>query len=62
MKFKLLKIVKKFIIKTWKMFFIIKKCGDFIKEKSNLLPTRKSFIFRDLNRKAEYLWSICIMS
>lgn len=54
-KFKLLKIVKKYIIKTWKMFFIIKKCGDFVKRKNNLLPARKSFIFRDLNRKAEYL-------
>lgn len=40
-KFKLLKIVKKYIIKTWKMFFIIKKCGHFVKRKNNLYLLEK---------------------
>lgn len=41
------------------MFFIVKRRRDFIEGKNNHLPTRRGFIFRDLNRKAEYLWSIC---
>ncbi len=42
------------------MFFIVKRQRDFVERKNNLLPTRRSFIFKNLNRKAEYLWSICL--
>lgn len=40
------------------MFFIIKRQRNFVKKKKNFLPTRRSFIFKKLNKKTEYFQSI----